>query len=423
MKNKKHSLYLSFLVMTLIPIIGYSAIILIFSSTHIQELMNNHTKEEMTQSDFLIREIYDARYEGDIHYDVENDKLMKGENDISTDYSVLDGIKERFDMDASIIMADTRLLTTIRDEKGVRLVNSLVNARVVNDIKQKKKSIFYNNIDISGEKYLAYYSPIEDRDGNIIGMIAVLKNTSEIEAAVRKAIHPIVILTVCIMLIASAISIAFSKSIVDNIRRVESFMVKIAGGNLTCNQPDSDLKRNNELGEMARTAEEMQNALRVLVEIDELTGVMNRKAGSARVKKAFEKVKERDGIITIAIGDIDFFKKVNDTYGHETGDVVLRNVAQTIKEYTEGKGVPIRWGGEEFLIIFESMNKADTIEVLEKVRVKIKEKVFTVEDAEFSVTMTFGAKQADKSMTYAETIAKADELLYKGKAEGRDRVM
>ncbi len=423
MKNKRHSLYMSFLVMTLIPIIGYSLIMMIFSAKHIEELMHNQIQEEMKKITYTVINVYDEKYPGKFTYDTKEKILKKGQKDISLDYSIIDDVKETFSMDVSIIYGNVRCITTLKDVRGLRLNGSLVKQRVLNDINEEKTDVFYDNIEVSKEKYLSYYSPIMDEDGNVIGMVAALKSAEEVDAAIIKAILPICLLSICIMVIAGAISIGFSKAVVDNIRRVESFMVKITGGNLTCRQPDSDLKRNNELGEMARTAAAMQDALRNLVEIDELTGILNRKAGSARVRKAFTKLGERDSVITVALGDIDFFKKVNDTYGHETGDVVLRHVAQTIKKYSEGKGVPIRWGGEEFLILFENMNKAEAIETLEKIRKKIKEKTFAYEGAEFTVTMTFGAKQADKSMSYSEAIAQADELLYKGKAEGRDRVM
>ncbi|MBE5938801.1 MAG: diguanylate cyclase [Lachnospiraceae bacterium] len=422
MKNKKKGLYFSFLLMTIIPIIVYTAIMIAFTAGHIEDMTHNEIKVEMEQIVYAIEEIYDTKYEGNFSVDEDKEVIFKGEHNISLDYSIVDDIKTKFGVDISIIYGKKRYITTLRDSVGRRHIGTEIPSRISYEIYKNKETKFYDNILIRDSDYVAVYSPIMD-DGEVVGMIAVMKSASQVDTAVFKAILPIILLATCMMVITGAFSVGYARHIVENIRRIQHFLARIASGDLTCRQLDSDLKRNNELGEMARNAEKMQQSIRTLVEIDELTGVLNRKAGTKRIRKVFEKLRESDGVVSVVLGDIDFFKKVNDTYGHETGDVVLRSVAQTISDGIEGKGVLIRWGGEEFLMIFEGINKAETMEIMEKVREDIKSKTFSSDGVKFNVTMTFGVKQADMNMNYSEAIARADELLYKGKQGGRDRVV
>ena len=94
--------------------------------------------------------------------------------------------------------------------------------------------------------------------------------------------------------------------------------------------------------------------MRNLIFNDALTGIYNRRAGWIELGKYIDKIKvaPEDFNLTVAIGDLDLFKRVNDTYGHDYGDIVLRKAATIFKEHLKDKGFPVRWGGEEFLLLF-----------------------------------------------------------------------
>ncbi len=160
-----------------------------------------------------------------------------------------------------------------------------------------------------------------------------------------------------------------------------------------------------------------------LASVDPLTGLVNRRAAQDEVKRMVAASRQEIPFITVVMGDIDFFKHVNDTYGHETGDAVLKGLADCFREVVGESGVVARWGGEEFLFIFPGFNGDQTFDFMEKLRCQIKRLRFAKADGEFGVSMTFGVQEHDFRRDIDHTIDEADRKLYRGKATGRDRVV
>ena len=158
-------------------------------------------------------------------------------------------------------------------------------------------------------------------------------------------------------------------------------------------------------------------------ETDALTGLMNRRAG----EKFFEDIRRRavqEGFfVNVVMGDIDFFKKVNDTYGHDAGDEVLKALAGKFKEFMDGKGAAIRWGGEEFLFVIAGMNGDDACYELEKLCREISHLPIKAQDQELYVTMTFGIEECGRDQSMEDALEAADRKLYMGKARGRNQVV
>ena len=123
------------------------------------------------------------------------------------------------------------------------------------------------------------------------------------------------------------------------------------------------------------------------------------------------------------ICDIDFFKKVNDTYGHNVGDGVLVHIADVLQKNTEGIGEVFRWGGEEFIILLPKMDLKNALEVAENVRCKVQESECNYQNVVVKVTMSFGVTELDNSKSSTENIKIADDNLYRAKQEGRNRVI
>lgn len=136
-----------------------------------------------------------------------------------------------------------------------------------------------------------------------------------------------------------------------------------------------------------------------------------------------KKVASPDIFLSIAIGDIDFFKKVNDTYGHECGDEVLRTLAAVFKKEMEGHGVVARWGGEEFIFVFEGVNGDEAMVLLDHLQRVVRDTVINYEGLQLKVTMTFGLVEYNTKLRLDENINIADERLYIGKEKGRDRII
>ena len=123
------------------------------------------------------------------------------------------------------------------------------------------------------------------------------------------------------------------------------------------------------------------------------------------------------------MADIDFFKRVNDTYGHDIGDKVLKAISKVFREEMGDKYMAARWGGEEFLLLFPDTNGDAAFIRLCEIRRKIKNVVVTKGEEEIRVTMTFGLAEYDYSGSYEGMLTNADQKLYRGKEDGRDRIV
>ncbi len=139
---------------------------------------------------------------------------------------------------------------------------------------------------------------------------------------------------------------------------------------------------------------------------DYLTGLWNRRF----MEREFSKMnKLTEGVLVLA--DIDLFKKVNDTYGHNTGDYVLKKVSEMYRHNLRDCDVICRWGGEEFLFYIKNVSEESAIHTVEKIREKIEKTHFTFEEHKFSVTVSFGVTKVDGSIDILENIDRADLLL------------
>lgn len=130
-----------------------------------------------------------------------------------------------------------------------------------------------------------------------------------------------------------------------------------------------------------------------------------------------------DGICSVCLCDIDFFKKVNDTYGHEAGDKVLQEVGKIFMSEMLKQGAVARWGGEEFLLFFTDRNGDEAFTKLEGIRSKIKKMMVPFNGEEIKITMTFGLVEYDYDIDLDKNIKVADDRLYHGKQNGRDQIV
>lgn len=154
---------------------------------------------------------------------------------------------------------------------------------------------------------------------------------------------------------------------------------------------------------------------------DPLTGLNNRGMAMDYLKQFVKAADEM--ICSICICDIDHFKHVNDTYGHDIGDVVLKNVANALRESVGDHGFVARWGGEEFFIAFPNINGDEATTVLYNVQKELKKAYAQVKDEEVRVTLTFGLTEYDRNISLEENLKDADNKLYMGKEQGRNRIV
>lgn len=156
---------------------------------------------------------------------------------------------------------------------------------------------------------------------------------------------------------------------------------------------------------------------------DGLTGCYVQRYMRQLAEEDMAKARESDNPLSLLMLDIDHFKRYNDTYGHIAGDIVLQGAAEIFMKLSPSRAVVARYGGEEFSIILPDYDSEQAKELAEKIRKKIKERVFFLRREKTSVTVSIGVatyNKEDKSVN--EIIERADKALYKAKEQGRDKV-
>ncbi len=126
--------------------------------------------------------------------------------------------------------------------------------------------------------------------------------------------------------------------------------------------------------------------------------------------------------LTLLFFDLDHFKNVNDTYGHQTGDLVLRKVAETIKESLREEDTTARWGGEEFITLMLGANEDDGKRKADEIREKVSGLTFDF-DPNFRITISIGVANTTRGMKYDDFLKMSDDALYRAKDTGRDKVV
>jgi len=164
--------------------------------------------------------------------------------------------------------------------------------------------------------------------------------------------------------------------------------------------------------------------------LDALTGYNNRHQFEKRLKETTESAKRQNTNLCCIMSDIDFFKKVNDTYGHAVGDCVLKSVAKTLKKELRESDIPSRYGGEEFVFLLPHTNIDEAYVVAQRLRSAVEKKKINIEEyniadvKEISVTVSIGVSEYDKTNKDAQSLYQsADAALYEAKETGRNRVV
>jgi len=155
---------------------------------------------------------------------------------------------------------------------------------------------------------------------------------------------------------------------------------------------------------------------------DPLTGLNNRRYLFDQLEKEIARSQRNDSPFAVVMADIDFFKQVNDNYGHDFGDLVLVEFSQLIIEEKRLQDIATRWGGEEFLLILPDTELDGAVQFAEKIRGKLEEKVFEREGKNVEVTASFGVALFEKEGDFEQTVRNADQNLYKAKDSGRNQV-
>ena len=165
------------------------------------------------------------------------------------------------------------------------------------------------------------------------------------------------------------------------------------------------------------------SALHDMASTDPLTGLKNRRAITESIKREESRVRRGQPCLSFILCDLDQFKNINDTRGHDVGDMVLKKVSETLMSGVRDVDFVARWGGEEFLAVLPDTDTEGAKLVAERLRTKLCEQLIESGGTPFQVSMTLGVATLQAGETAEQTIARADAALYDGKRSGRNRVV
>lgn len=421
--KKRSKLRASMLRATLLPVLIFGICIIICSVRQTESSVYQEVESGLENVAQMTMYLYEETYPGDYAYDSASKTLYKGGKKVEGASKFLEHYKECSGTDVTIFYKDVRAITTIKDKNGDPIVGTRINSIVKKEVYEGRQAHFYSKSTIENENYFSYYCPLFDENDQCVGMVFAGKPSDYVDWIVWKSVVPILLLVLLSMIILIFVIWNYADHLNRAFRQLQRFLGNVEEGDFTVELSEMLTKRKDEIGQMAGTAVRMQHSLRDLVQRDSLTGLYNRHYGEIWMKQVKEEARDTGEPFSIAIADIDFFKKFNDCYGHDCGDMVLRKVSELLQTQVGRQGYVSRWGGEEFLIIFKHFTLEESVNFAEEIREKLHRTELRYHNDGFHVTLTIGVAAGDSEKSIESMVKCADCALYEGKRNGRDQVV
>lgn len=271
----------------------------------------------------------------------------------------------------------------------------------------------------------------------LLAHLQIAENLSQADYAkqqVRLIVAVAFLLGVTLAIVASTMVV---RSILRPLSVLEKGVAQLGNGNFShriflTNQAVTEPCRSDELGQLAAAfnlmiakLEQSQTALKNLATLDELTGVYNRREFNLQLKNELERSGRYGHCFTLLLLDIDYFKKLNDTYGHQAGDEALRKIAALLKQEFRDLDRVSRYGGEEFIVILPETLSATAYVVAERIRQLISTHAISIDKNQtVNVTVSGGLATFPKDGIEAKSLIHcADQALYAAKYSGRNKII
>ena len=277
---------------------------------------------------------------------------------------------------------------------------------------------------------IAFYSAIEETGWIIVTVVERQEITRPIMAQIL--LHLVIAAVIAVLFVifqSSSLSKHFSNPLTELQKQVKAIIDGLWDKSIPYDYP------NNEIGAIAREVgqlaeqelhvkntllEQKNEELEILSVTDQLTGLYNRHKIDVELEKEYARWVRYGRAFSIIIFDIDWFKRINDNYGHLTGDEVLKAIAQLLRENIRPTDIPGRWGGEEFLIVCPETDIVGARNLGVKLCSMVADHPFEIDT---TVTISVGGSEFSKEDTLEDLIRRADEKLYEAKRRGKNTVV
>ncbi len=283
------------------------------------------------------------------------------------------------------------------------------------------------------QRKIAYHTKLESLGWTVVTVV----NKEEILTSliIRILLSSAVVIALS-LLIGQIISRMLSNSIITPLKTLEQRVKAIisSSNDLSGTDPSSVIRYSeidsiaNDIEKLAENSlfqknqelEAKNELLEKLSQTDYLTGLLNRRKIYEELEKEYQRSNRYDSTFSLIIVDIDWFKIVNDTHGHDAGDTVLEEVSDILKSMLRTTDSLARWGGEEFLVLCPGTKLEGSTAIAEKIKAAIEEYSFSVPS---QITISAGTSEYKSGLSLEDLIINADQKLYQAKSQGRNQVV
>jgi len=256
----------------------------------------------------------------------------------------------------------------------------------------------------------------------------IVENYEKAFSGLIHARHRNIIIICCFSVLMGIVAYLLTRQIMVPLSALTRGAERVAEGDLDVRLP---VRRNDEIGfattvfnEMVAKLKLSQTKLEQLATTDSLTGLNNRKQVMSILRDHYAYYRRYETAFSVLMLDVDHFKVVNDTYGHQAGDTVLKQVAEIFNENLRTVDSAGRYGGEEFFVILAESGVEESIQAAERIRKAVASHIFIHEEQEIRVHISVGIGRIQKQdRDEQQVVGRADMALYRAKDEGRNRVV
>ena len=256
----------------------------------------------------------------------------------------------------------------------------------------------------------------------------IAENYEKAFSGMIHARHRNIIIICCFSVLMGIVAYLLTRQIMVPLSALTRGAERVAQGDLDVRL---SVRRNDEIGfattvfnEMVAKLKLSQTKLEQLATTDSLTGLNNRKQVMSLLRDHYAYYRRYEAEFSVLMLDVDHFKVVNDTYGHQAGDTVLKQVAEIFNENLRNVDSAGRYGGEEFLVILAESGVDESIQAAQRIRKAVSNHIFIYEEQEIRVHISVGVGRIQKEdRDEQKVVGRADMALYRAKDEGRNRVV
>ena len=258
-KNSSSRLRIKIMLVALFPMILMAVIVGITATRNMREGMKQEMMYALETEAHSLEQLYNSV--NDDAYSVSGDKLMKGSFNVTDETDFLDSLVEGTEMQVTLFYGDTRMATTLKDQSGKRLTGTKADESVARAVTQDGRTVEDYNITIDGEKYYACYAPLKGSGDKVIGMTFAGKPVKQVEALISQRTREIIIVETVMVLITLVVIFILTRSIQTGLQAAEKAVHSLSNGDLTAVVESKAMRRNDELGDMAKGVAVLMNQL------------------------------------------------------------------------------------------------------------------------------------------------------------------